>query len=176
MSVPTVIAVVGGIALLIGIFGGGVKAKEVEIPSINTRARVVSVIIGTVLLAAAALLSSPGILPVAPAVPTEIQPTQSFVSPPRQLTPSDYGPLLYEDNFDNDAAVWSLQKGSRIQNGLLALSPGESTIPTWTEKYSNYVFETSFQFANVLPADYSGMSVYLRYDPQRGGLGSPGVQ
>ena len=66
MSVPTVIAVVGGIALLIGIFGGGVKAKEIEIPLINARVRVFSIITGMVLLITAALLSSPVITTPAP--------------------------------------------------------------------------------------------------------------
>jgi|CXWL01.1.fsa_nt_gi hypothetical protein len=164
MSVPTVIAVIGGIALLIGIFGGGIRAKEIEIPSINARVRVFSTLTGIVLLAIAALLSSPEILNSPPKVPTEIQPTQNFISPPRRLTPSDYGTLLYEDNFDNDTAVWSLQKGSRIQNGVLALSPGEATFPSWNTKYSDFIFETSFQFANTISTDYSGMSVYLRFN------------
>jgi hypothetical protein len=62
MSVPTVIAIIGGTALLIGIFGGGIKAKEIEIPSINARVRILAVITGLVLLTTAIVLSSPDLL------------------------------------------------------------------------------------------------------------------
>jgi hypothetical protein len=165
MSVPVVISIIGGIALLIGMVGGGIKAKEVEIPPINARARVFFTITGIVLLTIAALLSSPELMIASPKIPTEIQPTQNFTSPPRRLTLSDYGTLLFEDSFDNDTGVWSLQKGSRIQNGWLVLSPSEHTVPLWSTKYSDFIFETSFQFADVTSRDSSGMSVYLGYVP-----------
>jgi hypothetical protein len=58
MNVPTVIAVVGGIALLIGIFGGGIEAERIKIPIINSRIRVFSTITGIVLIAVAVLLSA----------------------------------------------------------------------------------------------------------------------
>ena len=115
--------------------------------------------------------SAPDTSPISK-TPTSVQPTQNFISPPRKLTSADYGAILYEDNFDTDTAIWSLQKGSQIQNGGLILSPGEDTIPSWNTKYSDYIFETSFQFFNIVSTDYSGMSVYLRYVPCSGNCSS----
>lgn len=172
MDVSAVIAVIGGIALLVGIFGGGVEAEKIKIPTINSWVRVISVITGIALITTSAILANPELLisPVtAPTsslstiVPGEIQPTQNITSPRRNLTSSDYGKLLYEDTFDSDTGVWLLEKGSRIQDGLLALSPSEHTVPSWDTSYSDFIFETSFQFVNTVSTEYSGMSVYLRY-------------
>ena len=107
MNVPTVIAVVGGIALLIGIFGGGVKAKEIEIPLINARIRVFSTITGVILIITAALLSSPELLNAftpAPKDPTEIQSAQLNEN-------------VFTQNFDGldgsfDTNVWVCPAGS----------------------------------------------------------------
>ena len=80
MNVPTVIAVVGGIALLVGIFGGGVEAEKIKIPVINGKVRLFSAITGIALIVTAALLSDPKIfianptstnLPVSDLSPTE---------------------------------------------------------------------------------------------------------
>jgi hypothetical protein len=50
MDTPSVITVIGGIALLVALFGGGIKAKEIEIPSIPGWLRILSGLIGIVLL------------------------------------------------------------------------------------------------------------------------------
>jgi hypothetical protein len=57
MDATSVIAMIGGIALLIGIFGGGVKAKEVEIPLIPTSIRILAGATGIILLGIAIWLS-----------------------------------------------------------------------------------------------------------------------
>jgi len=60
MSVEAVLAAKGGIALLGGIFGGGIKAKEIEIPQMHVALRVISVLIGSLLILVAATLSRAG--------------------------------------------------------------------------------------------------------------------
>jgi hypothetical protein len=72
MSVETILTIFGGIALLVGIFGGGVKAKEIEVPLINTRVRIISAITGIVLITVAVLLSIPGFVQPAPISATPI--------------------------------------------------------------------------------------------------------
>jgi hypothetical protein len=57
MSVPIILAMAGVIALLIGVLGGGIKAKEVEIPWISPRGRVVSFVAGLGLIGIAIWLS-----------------------------------------------------------------------------------------------------------------------
>jgi serine/threonine protein kinase len=89
----------------------------------------------------------------------------SILTPPPTLSPSDYGTLQYEDNFDLDTGTWSLDKGSTIQNGMLILEAGTSTSPFWNNNYSfsNFIFETSFKYINPVQTGYTGMSVYLRF-------------
>ena len=42
MTLPIVLAIAGSIALLIGLFGGGVKAKEIEGPKLSIGPRILS--------------------------------------------------------------------------------------------------------------------------------------
>lgn len=50
MELPAILAIIGGVALLVGILGGGVEAKEIKIPSISKQARNLSTISGIVLI------------------------------------------------------------------------------------------------------------------------------
>jgi N-acetylneuraminic acid mutarotase len=50
MDLPAILAIIGGIALLVGILGGGVEAKEIKIPSISRQARNLSTVSGIVLI------------------------------------------------------------------------------------------------------------------------------
>lgn len=50
MTVSVVFAIAGVIALLFGIIGGGIKAKEVEIPLLPINARVFTITVGLILL------------------------------------------------------------------------------------------------------------------------------
>jgi hypothetical protein len=50
MTLPIVLAITGSIALLIGLFGGGVKAKEIEVPKIPVGSRILSGLVGTILI------------------------------------------------------------------------------------------------------------------------------
>jgi hypothetical protein len=57
VTVAVVFAIAGTVALLIGIFGGGIKAKEIEIPQLSANARLVATIVGIILIALAYLQS-----------------------------------------------------------------------------------------------------------------------
>lgn len=50
MDLPAILAVIGGIALLVGILGGGVEAKEIKIPSVSKQTRNLSTVLGIVLI------------------------------------------------------------------------------------------------------------------------------
>ena len=52
MTLPIVLAIAGCIALLIGLFGGGVKAKEIEVPKLPVGPRILSSLVGMVLIGA----------------------------------------------------------------------------------------------------------------------------
>ncbi|RPJ26876.1 MAG: hypothetical protein EHM33_09970 [Chloroflexi bacterium] len=97
MTPQNILTIAGSIALLIGLFGGGVKAKEIEIPKISIWARIFSSVVGVVLIGIAIRLPNP--LPsVEPPTSTPISiaepaPTQSQIiaaslttAPPIYLT------------------------------------------------------------------------------------------
>jgi hypothetical protein len=94
MDVAAIIAIIGGILLLAGIFGGGIDIKGFKIPPISGRLRLISAITGIVLLLIAILLSQPNILVQTPleTTPTATQtneaetaidyPTKEFTATP----------------------------------------------------------------------------------------------
>lgn len=73
MNLPVVIAITGGVALLVGLFGGGVKAKEVVVPRLSTLPRIFSSLIGLILIGIAIWLSP---IPQAEVPPTQIPSTE----------------------------------------------------------------------------------------------------
>ncbi len=65
MTLPIVLAIAGSIALLAGLFRGGVKAKEIEVPTLARGSRILSSLLGIVLIGIAIWLSSPNVRPEA---------------------------------------------------------------------------------------------------------------
>jgi hypothetical protein len=50
MTLPIVLAIAGSIALLVGLFGGGIKAKEIEVPTLSTLPRILLTVFGIALI------------------------------------------------------------------------------------------------------------------------------
>ena len=59
MTLPIVLAIAGSIALLVGLFGGGVKAKEIEVPKLSIGPRILSSLLGIGLIGIAIRLPDP---------------------------------------------------------------------------------------------------------------------
>lgn len=59
MTVPVVLAIAGVVALFLGIWGGGIKAKEIEIPPAPPKARLIVGIVGFVFIGISIWLSIP---------------------------------------------------------------------------------------------------------------------
>jgi hypothetical protein len=86
ITLPIILAISGSVALLIGLFGGGVKAKEIEIPTLARGARMLSGLFGIVLIGTSIWLSAPNAPPESPtALP--IPPTEESAS--TQIIPTD---------------------------------------------------------------------------------------
>jgi len=88
LSLQIVLAIAGSVALLIGLFGGGVKAKEIEVPKISASARIFSSLVGIILIGVAIQLPSltpqaeqptPTPTPSAPQPMTSVLPTATNV-------------------------------------------------------------------------------------------------
>jgi hypothetical protein len=89
MNLPTILAMAGCIALLAGLFGGGIKVKEFEVPKINTFPRISSTIFGIVLIGLAVSLSlSPDSSSQQPTeISTSVSPSTSSIPPTPSIAP-----------------------------------------------------------------------------------------
>jgi hypothetical protein len=88
MDTPTAIAIIGGVALLIAIIGGGIEVKEIVIPRIPNALRLLSFLLGLVCIGIAIILySKPAWMNLTnwtvSAVPTMPSPSV----PPNSVTP-----------------------------------------------------------------------------------------
>jgi hypothetical protein len=75
MTVPVVLTIAGFIAILMGILGGGVKAKEIEIPSISLLGRGIVILVGFFFLGLGLWLSYPGGVNALKVTPSAVPPT-----------------------------------------------------------------------------------------------------
>ena len=80
MNVSLILSIVGGIALLIGLFGDGRKEKRIVIPKINIWSKVFSIIFGIVLIGLATWLS-------VPVSPEKIEPHETITTTSTNLDP-----------------------------------------------------------------------------------------
>jgi len=83
MTVPVVLAIAGVVALFLGVWGGGIKAKEIEIPPAPPKARVIVGVVGLVFIGISIWLSTPtstGSQQVSLENPTSSVPTPTAVS------------------------------------------------------------------------------------------------
>ena len=97
MTLPVVLAIAGCIALLVGLFGGGVKAKEIEVPKVSVATRIISGLFGVTLIGMAtwisyAIPSQPPTTTPEPSItviPTSVGISSTPV-PPTQIPPTPY--------------------------------------------------------------------------------------
>ena len=87
MTVPVVLAIAGVAALFLGIWGGGIKAKEIEIPRAPIKARSTISIIGFVLIGISVWLSTTNTITLQSIVPSTNTPTATVTTVP-SLTPT----------------------------------------------------------------------------------------
>lgn len=80
ITLPIILAIAGSIALLTGLFGGGVKAKEIEVPTLARGPRILSSLIGIGLIGIAIWLSSPNTPPETPSFTATPVPTTESTS------------------------------------------------------------------------------------------------
>ncbi len=175
MDVYAVIATIGGIALLVGIFGGGVEIEKIKIPPVPPWVRIVSTITGVALLAIVILLTKPELLnllapagqPSVAVSPTQVQavkPTQPSPTPATTLevlARSDYGPLLYEETFDKPTGAWSLDDRGSVKSGKLTIQAGGTSFLSSSTEYDNFIVEVGFQHPKSSPSG-AYFSLFLR--------------
>lgn len=92
LNLQIVLAITGCIALLIGLFGGGVKAKEIEVPKIRVGARILSSLVGIALIGIAIRLPNPIQQAESTPTPTEVPAPPPFEETPTQKYPTTGSP------------------------------------------------------------------------------------
>jgi regulation of enolase protein 1 (concanavalin A-like superfamily) len=101
LTLQIVLAIAGSVALLIGLFGGGVKAKEIEVPKISVGPRILSSLVGIALIAMAIRL--PYFAPPAESTPIPMEdPAPSTVEefpPPTSPTSHPTDPSIDAPNM-----------------------------------------------------------------------------
>jgi hypothetical protein len=78
MDALAVIAIVGGIALLIGILGGGIEAERIKIPPLPTKVRFLAGIIGAILLVISLIPTFRDIIAKPDSTPANVIPTPTI--------------------------------------------------------------------------------------------------
>jgi len=127
MTLPIVLTAAGCIALLVGLFGGGVKAKEIEVPKLSILPRIFSSAIGIVLIWVGTRLSllpsNSSLIPAEPmtsgiSTAALIPPTLTLVPPtatnipptvaPATVIPVGHAPVIKSVNLRDDLSSGSL--------------------------------------------------------------------
>jgi hypothetical protein len=93
ITLQIVLAIAGSVALLVGLFGGGVKAKEIEVSKLSPVSRMFSIFIGIVMIGAATWLSFPCFSASPDTTPKPIG--QPMVEPPASTPIPKFGWAVY---------------------------------------------------------------------------------
>jgi len=132
INLQNVLAIAGCIALLIGLFGGGVKAKEITIPKLSFLARFFSSLIGVALIGTTIWLpialqpsqqpsQQPTSLPSSETDPAPSEPpitslpvTEPPEIPPATEPPATEVPTLPPDDFSDNSSPSAVMAGERL--------------------------------------------------------------
>jgi hypothetical protein len=137
MTVPVVFAIAGVLALFLAVWGGGIKAKEIEIPVSAPHARLIVGVVGLIFIGISIWLSSPRAEEVpqaAPATPTIFLATSTATIEPTQtltLSPSPEPTVTPTPTVDEEAA--ELFKLAFQSWTLDTLDAFDSNTHEWTE-------------------------------------------
>jgi hypothetical protein len=81
---------------------------------------------------------------------TEIPPAQDIASPFPELSPDDYGSLIYEKTFDEN-------------DGMRLLLAHKELFPSHNPEYSDFIFETEFHQMTPMATDFAVIYVKMRF-------------
>jgi len=151
MTVPAIIAVIGGIALLAAIFGG-IESEKLTIRALPNKVRWLSGLVGSILLAISVWLSSPQ--PIPPNVasvpsPTStssitVQPTETRLLPSTDqptVAPTKTSEPFTGFNFEVNSEGWNTSEGdyklARVDVTTTTVYLGSQSLQLETELFGN---------------------------------------
>jgi len=147
MDVSAIIAIIGGTALLVGVFGGGIEIKEFKVPQIHAVFRIISAALGLILILVAVITSNPAFLYLIPAQPS----STIAVAPPDPTLPllvDDFGNSAYDGNYNT--SLWNCpgcalgdvsvqQEGNAIRVEANSGSQNLTAQSSWPLQYVSYI-------------------------------------
>lgn len=122
MSVGAVIAIIGGIALLVGLFGGGIRIKEAWIPLLPKWSRTLSGMIGFILIILAAWLEY---MPKPPSAPPTMASLTTTTMPTLTLEPTVVTATPVNVNLPTETTTGSPAYTPNVEQ--ITLSPPQAT-------------------------------------------------
>lgn len=171
ITLPIILAIAGCMALLIGLFGGGVKAKEIEVPTLARGARILSSLLGIVLIRTAIRLSFPYSTPAAPPPTTTPVPPTEFA--PTQIPTTSFATNTSTPTDISTATQIPTNPPTSTPTETPELAPGALLIPTLanSDKERSELDGNCREYSNALEGNFvdfnreKGM-VYLQHDGQ----------
>lgn len=143
ISVPIVVAVTGGIAVLLALFGGGIKVKEVELPPLPGWVRIIAGLVGFVLILLAAL---PPVLPPQPPPPPPPAPNARIMEPQHESggrVPTDVRTEVYYNNIPQGRYFWVVVRVPKLRPVWLVYPQLRNGIPTGITGDGTYITTVS---------------------------------
>jgi len=123
MTVSVVFAIAGVVALLFGVIGGGIKAKELEVPRLPIVVRIITILAGLILIGTTIWLENKIQAPIAASEPTQLSVPAETKSPVTSGTNTQPAICVNAAQFVSET----------IPDGTL-LKPGEEFTKTWEVK------------------------------------------
>ncbi len=172
MTVSVVFAIAGVVALLFGIVGGGIKAKEIEVPLLSARTRLVTILVGITLIGFTIWLennnSTSASTISATASPSSILPTITT-----QIPTTASQKILFEEDFSSNNNGWRegifsddlADMKNEFMNGRLrrtVTSKGDLLERTWVPGITLQNFRLTFDAIAVDAPDDAVVCVALR--------------
>jgi hypothetical protein len=174
MTLPIILAAAGCLALLAGLFGGGFKAKEVEVPKISLWPRIFSSVIGLGLVAAAIFAYFYAPSATSPSVPT---PATTPVPDPETFVRSYFDSLWQNRNYDflwnNDltakfqsyAAPKGFQDYTQNWDKVQKIDINSVSVSRQSETRASVVANLTFYYKNGNISANNSISYDLTYNP-----------
>lgn len=137
MDVSTIIAIFGGVALLVAISGGGIEAERIKIPTVSKLSRFIAGFTGVILIVASVWLSQTP--PIQPDINPQLLSTSTPPIPVSTInTQPIASPLLTTPIVNQDKIVFSLKDAT--EKSLYSL--GEANVLLGNDKslkiYGNF--------------------------------------
>lgn len=140
MTVSVVFAIAGVIALLFGVIGGGIKAKEVEVPRLSTNVRIFTIIVGLALIGTTVWIENKNKTDTSftptltPMLPSTLSQTTDLSDETLLSVATNWRSIVFNDFKDDSGGWWTGNDGDgnfKVASGKYVWTYPPNTSHTW---------------------------------------------